>query len=111
MVYLCDQRFKFLATNFKIVFYENSIILIKIEVLFKGIYYIINPIDTMQSNTPTIRSVKPSFGGTGSAFEPVVINQDESNTHLIKSRNDRKSAFVNVRSLFRANKQICCVVN
>jgi len=105
------STFQKIIEESKIVFYENSIILIKIEVLFKGIYYIINPIDTMQSNTPTIRSVKPSFGGPGSAFEPVVINQDESNTHLIKSRNDRKSAFVYVRSLFRANSKICCVVN
>lgn len=59
----------------------------------------------------TIRIAKPVLGGPGSAFVPFIRNQNETNTCLIKSRNDRTKAFLYVRSLFHSEDDKCCVVN
>jgi len=48
---------------------------------------------------------KSSLGGPGSAFEPVKKTQSVTNVETIVSiRNERKMAFLGIRTLFRTNK-------
>lgn len=68
-----------------------------------------NPKNIMQANTHQVISGKPSFGGTNSAFTPIVKKHNEQtpptpNAHLIKIRNERTNAFIGIRTLFRKNK-------
>lgn len=61
----------------------------------------------MQANTNQVISVNPSFGGTNSAFTSVKKTQPETNTHLIRIRKQRTTAFSGIRRLFCSNKTHC----
>jgi len=59
----------------------------------------------MSSITPLIISVQPSLGGPNSAFGPVKKTQSATNEGTIRvMRNERKLAFIGIRTLFRKNK-------
>lgn len=58
----------------------------------------------MSSNIQ-IHTVKPSFGGPNSAFEPVAKKNQAIKIYTLRTiRNERKLAFIEIRRMFHTNK-------